>query len=320
MLVRPLSSASAALTGTKTPGSTATPSWSTHAALGVGVCLSHPHSPPLHYVIHLGVTTRGSSGTMDSGVGALVRRLADPANFASSEEADTADTLSQELIALQSIYGEDELQLLHESASDAADEGLVLVLRVSLQSDTDDVTVRLQIFLPTGYPRTRVPPRLQLLNRYVGVLKVPEEVHQYVASVFQPDAANGVVWRENESMLFEGIESVFDYIRTWYEQQCQGRPTREPAAPACAADEQDTSPELSHSAAQVDAASIVRSEPIVERKSEFLGHAARIRHPDDVPVLLSHILESDKRVQRATHPIIHAWVCRTDDGVLHHGM
>ena len=38
-----------------------------------------------------------------------------------------------------------------------------------------------------------------------------------------------------------------------------------------------------------------------------------------MPILLSHIVESDKRVARATHPIINAWVCRTPDGVFHHG-
>ena len=120
-------------------------------------------------------------------------------------------------------------------------------------------------------------------------------------------------------MLFEGIESVLDYIRSWYEQQREDQPVRDSATTAHTAKDQEASPEPARTAAQVDVASIVRSEPIVERKSEFLGRAARIRHPDEVPVLLSHILESDKRVQRATHPIIHAWVCRTDDGVLHHG-
>lgn len=51
------------------------------------------------------------------------------------------------------------------------------------------------------------------------------------------------------------------------------------------------------------------AEPIVDRKSVFIGRACQITDPSQVPVILAHLM-SDRRIARAAHPIINAWRCR----------
>lgn len=257
---------------------------------------------------------------MEDNISALIERLADSSRYASPSDADVADRLSQELVAIQSIYGEDELQLMQGTNEESTVNGLKLLLRVLIPAKDDEIAVRLQISLPPGYPMSESPPKFQLLNRYLGRIKVSESVQSYVGSVFQSDSPSGIIWQKNESMLFEGIESLSEYLRDWYEARQSEQKGNETESATFQSTGSDKDSHTFAKTMQVDTTAIVRSEPILERKSEFLGHAIRIRHPDEVPVILSHILDSDKRIQRATHPIIHAWVCRTEDNVLHHGM
>jgi hypothetical protein len=60
------------------------------------------------------------------------------------------------------------------------------------------------------------------------------------------------------------------------------------------------------------------SEPIVDRKSTFIGRACQITHPSQVQQILDYLMQ-DKSISRATHPIINAWRCEVN-GVLHQGM
>ncbi|KAG8760599.1 eIF2 kinase Gcn2p negative regulator, partial [Ceratobasidium sp. 428] len=57
------------------------------------------------------------------------------------------------------------------------------------------------------------------------------------------------------------------------------------------------------------------AEPIIDRKSVFIGRACSITHHEQVPIILAYLM-ADKRIARAAHPIINAWRC-TVDGVLH---
>lgn len=261
---------------------------------------------------------------MDESVAALIARLADANLYTSEKDADMADRFSQELLAIQSIYGEDELEL-QESPDDASNQDTRLLLRVSLPMSDAKVVVRILIQLPPGYPDADVPPKFKLLNKYIGRFGADASVQQFVAAVFQTESENEVEWVRGEAMLFEGIETITEHIRSWYDTRSQDQaPTEEGQSEATAAtipEEKESSRDTIASirSVRIDPSAIVRSESIVERKSEFLGHAVRITHPDQVPLFLSHIVDTDKRVQRATHPIIHAWVCKTDDGVLHHG-
>jgi hypothetical protein len=53
---------------------------------------------------------------------------------------------------------------------------------------------------------------------------------------------------------------------------------------------------------------ITTSEPITDRKSQFVGHACAIADEEDVMAVVGHLLE-DKRIARAAHPTI--WAYRT---------
>ena len=57
------------------------------------------------------------------------------------------------------------------------------------------------------------------------------------------------------------------------------------------------------------------SEPIVDRKSSFVGRAVRISNEKQVPLVIHEIL-SDKRVARAAHPAIFAYRVTKDVGGL----
>ncbi|KAK0551564.1 hypothetical protein OC846_001598 [Tilletia horrida] len=142
---------------------------------------------------------------------------------------------------------------------------------------------------------------------------------------------HGVRWQPGEPVLYEGIEYVRELVTDWYSQHSRRDRERTNARDRSAAkklgehveEEEDepaaaitapSRPLSSPASQQVKSAilqRLVRTEPITERKSAFIAHAARLDHPDEVPIVLSHIM-SDRKIARATHPIIHAWVCTTD--------
>lgn len=212
------------------------------------------------------------------------------------------------------------------------------------QGDEEGVPIRLAVTLPPFYPHSQRPPQLQLLSRYVGGFSVDTRLFGEILRAFyhqteeevqgeEEDAAKwvggsmdrGVNWVPGEVVLFEGIEWVKEKVSDWWREREAERLASAPApasstsAPANTTDEKTTT--FSDPSPPIQPApftgKLFRTEPIIERKSEFIGYAAALTSPDQVPSILSHIL-SDKRVARATHPIINAWVCKSaSNGVVH---
>lgn len=60
---------------------------------------------------------------------------------------------------------------------------------------------------------------------------------------------------------------------------------------------------------------IISSEPIVDRKSTFVGHAIRVTDEREVPLVI-HELLSDKKIAKAAHPAIFAYRIAKDVGGL----
>lgn len=58
------------------------------------------------------------------------------------------------------------------------------------------------------------------------------------------------------------------------------------------------------------------SQPIVDRKSVFVGHACRIEGPGDVQAVVATLL-ADKKIAKAAHPAMLAYRCRGAGGVLY---
>ena len=58
------------------------------------------------------------------------------------------------------------------------------------------------------------------------------------------------------------------------------------------------------------------SEPIMDRKSVFIGHACKITSPSDVLKVVDYLL-SDRKIAKATHPAMLAYRVRGPGHVIH---
>jgi putative IMPACT (imprinted ancient) family translation regulator len=67
----------------------------------------------------------------------------------------------------------------------------------------------------------------------------------------------------------------------------------------------------------LESIALIRAPSITERKSVFLGQCAHLTDVSQVALVLSEVL-SDRKISRATHPAIYAWVCKDNKtGVVH---
>lgn len=112
--------------------------------------------------------------------------------------------------------------------------------------------------------------------------------------------------------VFDGLVYVVDLVEKWYRareaedkegEELRAQPSEPPKAqprPQPVA----SNPQTSRPARPVP--SITSSEPIVDRKSSFVGHACTIEDEGDVLAVVAHLLQ-DKRIARAAHPTIWAY-------------
>ncbi|KAJ1023510.1 hypothetical protein NDA16_003127 [Ustilago loliicola] len=231
--------------------------------------------------------------------------------------------------------------------------GSKVTLSISTDIETagteDAIPIRLAVTLPSFYPYSARPPQLQLLSRYIGGFSVDRKLFGEILRAFyhqkDDEAAADVVnaeeaaasaawvggsmdrrvnWSPGEVVLFEGIEWVKEKVLDWWNEKeaerAKAAPSTSPTtSTAEVRDKKVTTfsdPTPTPAQPTPFASTLFQTESIIERKSEFIGYAASISSPDEVPSVLTRIL-SDKRVVRATHPIINAWVCKAADGVVH---
>lgn len=150
-----------------------------------------------------------------------------------------------------------------------------------------------------------------------------------------------------EPVLFEGCETVKMATEQWFQEQERLDRARQaadgrarageevvPPRPASSSDQacasvpqssnngprqgRGTVNEASWRADAVADVALARSvarkewlttEPLVDRKSTFVGHAVRLDRAAEVPLLLSTLLQLYPRLGKATHPLMRAWVC-----------
>ncbi|KZP13477.1 UPF0029-domain-containing protein [Athelia psychrophila] len=247
------------------------------------------------------------------------------------------EPVASELGVLQSIYGDDAIHL-REPPSGAYQAGTTIRYEVSLRrvvspSDragigltlptADPVPLRVLVSLPPSYPAAALP-QLQLLSRYIGPFGVDAALFGGVLRTFFSG------WDEGAVCVFDGLTSVVERCAQWYEERLSiekagalvwedmrggedarahaGRVERREEAPVPL-----PAPEVPMGVP--DGVHIAESEPILDRKSAFVGRACRISHPSQVPLILAHLM-ADKRIARAAHPVINAWRCQVGP-VLH---
>jgi hypothetical protein len=135
-----------------------------------------------------------------------------------------------------------------------------------------------------------------------------------------------------EVAIFDGIENVKEVVQQWYEGHLSAGAAAallreeekgQSILPAEADGSDEVTTDQPHSSANPDTTELPGgvhiwvSEPIVDRKSTFIGRACQITHPSQVPIILAYLL-NDKSISRATHPVINAWRCEVN-GTLHQG-
>ncbi|KIK53300.1 hypothetical protein GYMLUDRAFT_49478 [Collybiopsis luxurians FD-317 M1] len=200
----------------------------------------------------------------------------------------------------------------------------------SFPSPYEEIKVRVLISLPLTYP-AESPPQLQLLSRYIGAFGVDSTLFGSVLRTYI--SANGVEWTKDTVCVFDGLQNVLDRCVQWYEErlstQKAGELLREDSIESTARNPQPTpdaeaetespdtvlSDKRDANVALPSGIQILEAEPIVDRKSTFVGRACAITDPSQVPIILSY-LSSDRHISRAAHPIINAWRCQVGK-VLH---
>ncbi|PCH40929.1 UPF0029-domain-containing protein [Wolfiporia cocos MD-104 SS10] len=243
------------------------------------------------------------------------------------------EPIAAELGVLQSIYGDDAVRLWRRAPSsdgtrsdqgstsaNAGERGTIryeVTVSISPLSEPDTAhPTTLLISLPSTYPASS-PPQLQLLSRYIGPFGVDAGLFGAVLRTFI--SQNGVEWTEGCVCVFDGIEWVRERCAEWLGDKMSavkvGELAREDERPVVetkreAQAEQASAPEPDPEPLDLpEGVAFTVAEPIVDRKSVFIGRACRITDPAQVPLILAHLM-SDRRIARAAHPIINAWRCR----------
>ncbi|TFY50464.1 hypothetical protein EVJ58_g11039, partial [Rhodofomes roseus] len=250
------------------------------------------------------------------------------------------EELAAELGALQSIYGDDAVRPWGRDSDSTSDgdgqerrrvnggeRGTIRYeVAVTISSSLDPSTTHpltLIVSLPPSYPISS-PPQLQLLSRYVGPYGVDAALFGAVLRTYI--SRDGVEWAPGGVCVFDGVEWVRETCARWLEERMSERRAGEILREDERADARDEPEEaegrvkaveervksveqLEAEARMPEGVEFVVAEPIVDRKSVFIGRACQITHPSQVSTILAHLM-SDRKIARAAHPIINAWRCR----------
>jgi len=193
--------------------------------------------------------------------------------------------------------------------------------------DNPDTRIRILVTLSSSYPKDAAP-QLQLLSRYIGAFSVDSNLFGSILRTYI--SGDGVDWVEDTVCVFDGLENARERCGKWYGD----RLSEEEALELHREDEREKGHQTANSnvrheqnheaKARAESAftaplptgvEFFIAEPLVERKSVFIGRACRLDDPSQVPIILAHLL-SDRRIARAAHPIINAWRCSVN-GILH---
>ncbi|CAK5263725.1 unnamed protein product [Mycena citricolor] len=227
------------------------------------------------------------------------------------------ESVASEIEVLQSIYGDDAVQLWKPTTSTKPDSSMTRYeVALSLPSPHDEISIRILVSLPATYP-AESPPQLQLLSRYVGAFGADATLFGEILRTFI-SSARGVEWSPGTVCVFDGLQNVLDRCEAWYGEhlsaEAAGELSRSEAHPERPNIVQED-PHVNDSSLPPPVQPLPQgmqmyvAEPIVDRKSSFVGRSFAISDPSQVPPILAH-LSSDRRIARAAHPVINAWRCQ----------
>lgn len=216
-----------------------------------------------------------------------------------------SDELQDEVEAINSIYGEGSLTPADDSASSSASGAHTAAAAAEyiLKLPGDASSLRLQF--PASYP-AQAPKVLGTHHSSGGVRGAGSRdlglFREVLDSVFQ----EGVV------CLFDAVEEfgrLYEEALEAEEQQQLGE------AEAHYDDEEEGNAKRQHEGEDVvDVSSLpappwIISEPLVDTKSTFIAHVARVTSTSQARLYVQQLLASDKRIRTATHNMT-AWRIR----------
>jgi hypothetical protein len=170
---------------------------------------------------------------------------------------------------------------------------------LNLASPFETIPLAVLVSLPPSYPASS-PPQLQLLTRYIGDIAADSELFGIVLRTFI--SVRGVDWIPGTVCIFDGLQSALDECTAWYQDKLSENAARRlmqdselagdidqpvrnvPAIP-------EVPPEMSCSKVMSVSSltiTMVEAEPILDRKSSFVGRACRISAPSDVLCTCHH--------------------------------
>ncbi|KAH9821092.1 ribosomal protein S5 domain 2-type protein [Melampsora americana] len=241
------------------------------------------------------------------------------------------EDLSLEISTLAAILGDQSIKIFYDDDLKKNDEveneretqDLFILVINSFHSENstssnEEIRFSIKICVPNNYPE-KSSIRFQLISKYIGPYLIQPELFDQVSKLYQDDND----WTSSQSILFDALESIKEIIVNFYNKKYKelhesDRVHREEIV--CEVHEDDKIDEVIETDIPVlvkQPTEIFRmfvSEPIVDRKSTFVGHATSLKDPAQVKAIMNQIL-SDKKVARATHNM-YAWRCELN-GHLH---
>ncbi|KAM0452213.1 hypothetical protein ACHAPV_008762 [Trichoderma viride] len=221
-----------------------------------------------------------------------------------------SEDLRDEVEALNSIYGEGCLIPSEDQDETPASSSATYILQLP-----GDESSSLRLQFPASYPAD--PPSVLGTQHSSGGRK---GAGARDLGVFRE--ALGTVFQPGSVCLFDAVEEFSRRIEEEKEQeellqQQQHEEDDDVEGEGRNADRGERT--VDNNAGQVDFSTMppppwTLSEVVVENKSTFVAHVARVSSPAEAKLFLQHLLWSDKRIRSATHNIT-AWRIRGAGGV-----
>lgn len=236
------------------------------------------------------------------------------------------EALHEEIEVLEAIY--DNSLSIYDSTT--IDSTIRLALSVPVHHPSDDeLKVAILISIPTNYPAS--PPQLQLIDQFIAShhvslcnrivricrisrrLQVSDALFSRVLRIYMHEFphSDAVQFIPGQVCIYEGLQVVIRLCETFAIENEKLQDTLKVlrsgidrfqiATPAHKPIEKhEPPPPRKQVIVARPCPPITTAQPIIDRKSVFVGHCAAIAAPEDVETVME-VLLSDKRIQKATY-------------------
>jgi Uncharacterized protein family UPF0029/RWD domain len=193
------------------------------------------------------------------------------------------DALDEELLAVEAIFPE----------CISRDRLPARQLSINSFSESRTGQFALQLYFPAEYPN--VPPVV------ISCRGIPESLAKDVIRA---------TWTPGEVLLYALIDALRELYGRTNGFQTEGDPLESQI-------NESSSPERSDGDKDVENFNFAISNPIIDRKSTFVGRAIEVHSRDEVRAALHWLKTSERKIAKATHNIV-AWRL-VENGVLMQG-